>query len=102
MESKLKLTAIVFLGVLPFTACKIPGPEKTITALIRNYLQENDKILFNQNCKIQTFYDCLVECDGTKNPSNCTLNSCVYTCYLFSKPKTNDCSKLITYALLQN
>ena len=101
MENKMKLTIIVLVGALQSVYCKISSSENIITALIRNQLPKNDEISFNQDCKIQTLYDCLVECDCSKNPTNCTLNSCIYTCYLFSKPNVNDCSKdLIKHAMV--
>ena len=97
----MRLTIIVLLGALQSVCCKISSSENFITALIRNHLPRNDEISFNQDCKIQTLYDCLVECDCSKNPTNCTFNSCIYTCYLFSKPNMNDCSKdLIKHAMV--
>ena len=89
----MKLTIIVFITVLQTAKCNISGSENMITALIRSYFQENDEVLYNQNCKMQTLYDCLVECDCSETPTNCTLNSCIYTCYLFSKPEIKDCPK---------
>ena len=93
MNSKMKLTTIVLIFVFQIAGCEISNSGNTITALIRNYFKENDQVLFNQNCQMQTLYDCLVECDCSKTPTNCTLNSCIYTCYLFSKPKRKDCPK---------
>ena len=101
MGNKMKLTIIVFIGVIQIALSKISDSENVITALIRNHFPQYDETPFNHDCKIQTLYDCLVECDCSKNPTNCTLNSCIYTCYLFSKPNVNDCSKdLMKHAMV--
>lgn len=97
----MKLTIIVCIGALQIAFSEIPSSDNFITAQIRNHFPQNDEIIFDHDCKIQTLYDCLVECDCSKNPTNCTLNSCIYTCYLFSKPNVNDCSKdLIKQAMV--
>ena len=60
-----------------------------VNALIgKSFLQKYE--IYDHQCTIQTVYDCLVKCDCSKNPSKCTMDTCVYMCYLFSKPKL-DC-----------
>jgi len=63
----------------------------SVNALVeKSHLKEYE--VQDHQCTIQTIYDCLVKCDCSKNPSNCTKDTCMYMCYLFSKPKL-DCPR---------
>ena len=91
MKSTIILLIILF-GLLYVTECKLVKynyqSDKTVTALIQNYLHENNKI-YDHNCTVQTAYECLVKCDCSKDPMKCSINTCMYTCFLLSKARTN-------------
>ena len=75
--------------------CKLYGSnfskDNILNALIEKSFHNKYKIQ-GQLCTVQTLYECLVKCDCHKDPSNCTTDSCMFTCYLFSKPQL-DCPK---------
>ena len=64
---------------------------RIVTALIQNSFDENSQE-YDHNCTVQKAYECLVKCDCSKDPMKCSINTCMYVCSLFSKPKRN-CAK---------
>ena len=62
--------------------------ENLFTALIQKSFRK-DVSIGNHACKLQAAYDCFVRCDCSKDPANCKMNTCMYICFLFSKPLRN-------------
>ena len=89
------ILVFLFIGLLHVFESKLLGKDyqkkNIITALIQKSFLKDGEIT-NHACKLQTAYDCFVRCDCSKDPTNCKMNTCMYVCFLLTKP-TSNCSR---------
>ena len=85
----MKEAMIIIYCLLQLHGCNRLSSGNILNALIQKSVLHKQEIHDHQ-CTIQTIYDCLVKCNCSKNSTKCTLDTCVYMCYLFSTPKL-DC-----------
>ena len=88
-----ELLFFVLFSFLKISECKLVGDidqgNSIVHALIQRFsFMKNVKQGDSSECLLQTAYDCLVKCDCSTKSRQCKSGeSCMYICFLFSKPK---------------